>query len=904
MRKIYTSGLGMAIMALAFMFGSNNAQADSPRMTVWEHFTNASCPPCEALNPRVKPKVTERSDYIIPVGYRTSWPGVDPMYSANSSMYDTRVAYYGINSVPAGRVSGSTVSSFGTFESNPTVLETYKGMMSPIDISIERTADKINVSVVSSVDMDNVVLRVNLTENPIEYQSPPGSTSERVFNWVTREMFPNADGTPLNLVAGVEQSFSFDYSVANLWQQQNLEAVAFVQQNGSREILQGRAESTVDPQVVEVSIENPYLKTDPQMQTDFNINVNNPNDFPVTLTFEAGEVGLNGFEGDVTMSSVNVDANGTATVPAFMSVTGNVSGFASMSISSTASASGGQVVYSPNITVYNLSTASKNVYYFNSAANQTTQLTAFAIQNTPWLSETAFMAVSDEIYNAYPAENFEMAFFITDRAGSGFIGAFHADKVQDYIDQGKDVLMMSNLDLFFGTNAQSTNRNSAAQSLFSQIGITSNGRTQLVANNTLYRANFQGQTGSLFEGITFQNNATYSQQNPVYVSFVDQLTLSGQNAEPLFNYSTTQPVQYSGLAGVGSQVGDSKVMYLNFSFETLPQNTLQNLGDKIYEWFQGGDMAQGPSIASDISSMAFGTVALGTTKDIAVTVTNEGDENLVLEDPYINFYPDEFTIQNESSFPITLAAGESATITVTFNPTSTDIIADNMFMTTNDPNRSTFGVSLSGQGVEPGGGPSIVASASALDFQDVLVETTKTEEVTFQNPGSMELIITSFDFVDTDSPFSIVDAPNGNVTVQPNSSYTITVEFAPMVAGNYDNTMTVSSNDPNNATIEVALSGVGSTMDIRTIEENGFSVVAAPNVFSGSTTISMNVEPSVSGDIRLYMIDAAGNTVANIYEGNLVSGNFELNATGLASGKYFVVAENGNTRSAMYVIVE
>ncbi len=81
----------------------------------------------------------------------------------------------------------------------------------------------------------NLVLQVVITESklPIVW----GLTQMQDF--VNRLMVPNQNGTPLDFTGGATQTIELDFSTGSWWDVDNCEIVAFVQNNSTKEILQG-----------------------------------------------------------------------------------------------------------------------------------------------------------------------------------------------------------------------------------------------------------------------------------------------------------------------------------------------------------------------------------------------------------------------------------------------------------------------------------------------------------------------------------------------------------------------------------------------------------------------------------------------------------------------------------------
>ena len=141
MRKIiYTIILAIGMSAFA------NAQ--SQRLVLLEHFTQASCGPCATYNPSIHTLLTANPDMITSIMYHTSWPGYDPMYNHNTVENGARTGYYGVNSVPNSVLDGNVYNGHPNGWNIGTVNARY-AVTSPVELSMyhELSADQSTLTV-------------------------------------------------------------------------------------------------------------------------------------------------------------------------------------------------------------------------------------------------------------------------------------------------------------------------------------------------------------------------------------------------------------------------------------------------------------------------------------------------------------------------------------------------------------------------------------------------------------------------------------------------------------------------------------------------------------------------------------------------------------------------------------
>jgi len=81
----------------------------------------------------------------------------------------------------------------------------------------------------------NLVMHLVLTESNI----PQNWQGETELDFVERKMFPDGNGTALDFSSGDLQSFDFSFDLDASWVPENCELVYFIQNNDTKEILQG-----------------------------------------------------------------------------------------------------------------------------------------------------------------------------------------------------------------------------------------------------------------------------------------------------------------------------------------------------------------------------------------------------------------------------------------------------------------------------------------------------------------------------------------------------------------------------------------------------------------------------------------------------------------------------------------
>src|SRR5207245_1961949 len=152
------------------------------------------------------------------------------------------------------------------------------------------------------------------------------------------------------------------------------------------------------------------------------------------------------------------------------------------------------------------------------------------------------------------------------------------------------------------------------------------------------------------------------------------------------------------------------------------------------------------------------------------------------------------------TFPLTLGAGQSSTLSVQFAPTATGSVSGSLSLVSNAPN-SPSTIALSGTGVQP----QLSVTPATVSFGNVLVGTTGVQNLTLTNSGSANLTIAQGSVTGAGFSISGLTFP---LTLPPGQSSTFSVQFAPTTTGSASGGISLVSDAPNSPST-IALSGTG-----------------------------------------------------------------------------------------------
>ena len=244
------------VLASLLMLLGLKATAQNERVLLFECFTNTSCGPCASQNPALDALINNNGDRIAAIKYHMNWPGAnDPMYLHNTVDNDARKGVYSVNSVPHTVVDGIRFANVpGNLNQN--MVNNWLNITSPLEMrlsyELDENANIITVHVMgraTSAITGSCKLYVGVIEKEIHYTSAPGANGERDFYSVMKKLLPTASGTYIgDMAEGDYFAYTFTWEWANVYNVDQLDAIAWVQNQNSKEVFQAcRSSQTIEP---------------------------------------------------------------------------------------------------------------------------------------------------------------------------------------------------------------------------------------------------------------------------------------------------------------------------------------------------------------------------------------------------------------------------------------------------------------------------------------------------------------------------------------------------------------------------------------------------------------------------------------------------------------------------------
>ncbi|MGB0386792.1 MAG: choice-of-anchor D domain-containing protein [Ardenticatenaceae bacterium] len=192
------------------------------------------------------------------------------------------------------------------------------------------------------------------------------------------------------------------------------------------------------------------------------------------------------------------------------------------------------------------------------------------------------------------------------------------------------------------------------------------------------------------------------------------------------------------------------------------------------------------------------TLVAGQSSTQTLTIGNVGGSDLTfdLQSPpaWLSVTPTSGTVAPNGEQSVTLEIDATNLVSNTYSGA--------LNLTTNDPGKLdvTIPVTLTVIYV-----PDITVNPNALDFGDVFVGTTDTLAVTIENTGQEQLSVTDVSLSGGD----LTVDNQGGFQLAPGATQVVNVTFAPSSATAMNETLTITSNDPDESTVTVDLQGQG-----------------------------------------------------------------------------------------------
>ena len=267
----------------------------------------------------------------------------------------------------------------------------------------------------------------------------------------------------------------------------------------------------------------------------------------------------------------------------------------------------------------------------------------------------------------------------------------------------------------------------------------------------------------------------------------------------------------------------------------------------------GTGSAQVLQLTPSTTSLSFGNQTLNASATQSVTLTNTG--NAAVSISQVNVAGSGFTL-NGSAPLVTLSAGQAASFSVTFTPTTAGSATGSASVVSTAAN-SPLSISLSGVGVQP----QISVVPGSVSFGTVTVGQTNSQTITLSNPGSANLNVTQSAGPGTGFGLTGLAMP---LTLAPGKSTSFTVSFTPTSGTSSSSSLTLVSNAPNSPTT-IPLSGTG--------------LAPVLQLTPSTTSLSFGSQALNASATQSVTLTNTGNAAVSISQVNVTGTGFTLNGS-------------------------
>jgi Abnormal spindle-like microcephaly-assoc'd, ASPM-SPD-2-Hydin len=277
------------------------------------------------------------------------------------------------------------------------------------------------------------------------------------------------------------------------------------------------------------------------------------------------------------------------------------------------------------------------------------------------------------------------------------------------------------------------------------------------------------------------------------------------------------------------------------------------------------------------SSIQFGNVNIGGSSTIEVSLINSSSSAVIITQ--ISSSNTVFSADGEGTLPVTLGAGQIVNVNVHFAPTLQGASSASLTISSNSLYTTTVTLQLSGTGIPvsstpsptpsptPTNGPALSINASSVTFGSVAVGTPSTQSVILTSAGTSAVTVKNASVKGTG--FSVSGATFPDI-LNPGQTATLNVQFQPSDAGTASGQLVISSNSTNNPTVQINLSGTGSS--VTSPPPTAYAVDLSWNAPSG-TIAGYNVYRAPSGSSSFEKLNSSIDSLVDYSDSTVLSGD-------------------------------
>lgn len=714
MKRFLTACTGVAAAAALLLTPVSNLLAkEFSRLIVLEEFTSATCPPCVPAGP-VLNKNAVLTKGIISVRYHQGYPAAGDAFHVAYPDGRKRHDFYNVGGIPAANLNGHYSIDPRNEQQILQTAAIDQVYIYPVAITIKEDRSQlptsnVEVEVQTEMDLSDYVLHMVVVAKHVEWpgysKELANSNGEEEFNDAVLTMLPDYNGTPVTMAKGETKTFSSSFQIKDtrLWPQDGIYVVAFLQNNKTREIIQG---ATTEPGEVGSLVSTSIVRTSPDLpgfsikdkgeKVEASFAIANNSSAPITYgvgvtgrtpenwaaVVEGGQATVTiagGEQQDVTVSLTKGDMTGIGDmIVAFKDADGTDRSYPIHTVLSKDVQTlqlmddGGSTGHSvANV----LTAAGRNDYY-----------------------EVPGALVKPELNNLP-----NLKYMIWNCGGTGFITGDDQFTAMDLLDKGVGILFTGEA-MMYGTNGADPAASLHAILGFSYVKPITLGRTDGkirlagVANDPI-TAGFD-QPGGLINYIT------------PYIKPIDKKAVAILNHKGFVD----------SVVAIRSELDNARAVTFAFSPYVITNETARkDLFNKALTWIEGFTAVAKPTAVTNVDlngTLGFGQVKIGESVEKTIEIKAGNSAGLTITD--VSDWGENFGDNGLSiiglpatfpATPITLNQDETFSFKIKYAPTAKTTIEDaRLAIETNDYQNGSTVMTITGEGTE---GTSSVGEATS-----------------------------------------------------------------------------------------------------------------------------------------------------------------------------------------------
>ncbi len=306
-----------------------------------------------------------------------------------------------------------------------------------------------------------------------------------------------------------------------------------------------------------------------------------------------------------------------------------------------------------------------------------------------------------------------------------------------------------------------------------------------------------------------------------------------------------------------------------------------------------------PIIEVTPSSLSFGTVEVNESKEMNLTIYNQGPVELNIQD--LQFSDDVFFSPIDG--PTNVPPYGNLVVPVMFIPEEPVLYEETLTILSDAANDPEVEISLSGTGAIY---EAIIDVEAALQFEETDIGDTSYAVLEIHNSGNIDLEITALEITGDDPGFFGFEA-DLPIIVEADQEKQLDLWFSPEEGREYSATLIITSNASNAAEAEVSLSGEGlNDTFVETPENLERQVSLFPN--PATEQITLRFAAGAPANVNIRLTNTSGETVLIREVESIPAGeneiNLDLGGRSLKPGVYFLEIATKDQRAVKKVIIQ